>query len=71
MISSKIYVFRPAIRLQGAKQLLHGKVDKKIVAPASQNNISQESVLLVQSRNGDLTRRTLIPYQFTPKGHPQ
>ena len=51
----------------GAKQFLHRNVDKKIIAPAS-DNIPRESVLIVQSRNGDLTRKTLIPCQFVPKG---
>ena len=66
MTSTKVEVFLKSDSLPLAKQPPHKIVDKKIITLAS-----KESIPIVQSRNGDLTRRTLVPYQLSPKGQRQ
>ena len=66
MSSTTVDMFLESVSLPAAKQPPHKNVDKKIITPAS-----KESIPIVQSSNGDLTRRTLVPYQFTPKRQTQ
>ena len=66
MSSTKVEMFLESDSFPAAKQPPHKNADKNIITPAS-----KKSTPVVQSRNGDLTRRTLVPYHFTPRGQTQ